>query len=97
MKRKLKWIFATLLTAVVMYVTMTPMGALRLAVLHHGYPLKALVLELRDTPHKMGLEENQIGYSLIDPPFEKDTQAKLVNWVVTKQGPFYVGDYYGWG
>ncbi len=98
MKRKLIPAVCVLLVVLcIAYCAMTPLGALRLRILLSGYPMAALKPELLPVPHRMYLEQGQIGYSLGNPPFEEDTQAQLVNWVVTKHGLFYSARYYGWG
>lgn len=80
-----------------MYLFMTPAGALRLKIALKGYPIKAVTSILAGKPEHMLMDDNQIIYSLDNPPFEKDTQSELINWVVTKHGIFYTADYYGWG
>ncbi len=98
MKRKLIPAVCVLLVVLcIVYCTMTPLGALRLRILLSGYPMAALKPDLLPETNRMYLEPDQIGYSLGNPPFEWDTQAQLVNWVVTKRGLFYSARYYGWG
>ena len=98
MKKKLKWIIPSLsLVIAIIYFAMTPIGALRFKIVAMGYPLSAFTFEIMDEPYHMTLDENQIGYSLENPPFEEPTQAELINWVVTKHGLFYIAEYYGWG
>ncbi len=96
MKIKKRTFIIILLLLILAYFTMTPIGALRLAVLSSGYPVRAFTLELEEEPIDMVVEENQIGYSLKNPPIEFATQGELVNWVVTRYGIFYVGKYFGW-
>ncbi|MFI3225880.1 MAG: hypothetical protein R3Y09_00610 [Clostridia bacterium] len=98
MKKKLKWIIpSSIILLFAIYFTMTPIGALRLSVIAHGYPACAFDLAIMDEPYHMVLDDNQTGYSLHNPPFEEATQAELINWYVTKHGIFYTADYYGWG
>lgn len=98
MKKILTWVIPLLLVLVILiYLTMTPIGALRVAVLIHGHPIKAMTLQISNDPYRMHLEENQFGFTLEDPPYERDTDAYLYNWVVTRYGPFYIASYYGWG
>ncbi len=98
MKKKIsrKIIGKVLIILVIAYFTMTPKGALRLAVLTSGYPLTAFTLEVADAPTDMVIEANQIGYSLKNPPIEQATEGELVNWVVTRYGIFYFAKYFGW-
>ncbi len=98
MKKKLKWIIPSLLLAIaIIYFTMTPIGALRFKIVTMGYPLSAFTFEIMDEANHMTLNENQVGYSLDNAPFEEPTQSELINWIVTKHGLFYSADYYGWG
>lgn len=97
MKKLFKWITTICLLLIIGYFTMTKMGALRLAVITSGHPLSAFSFEIMDEPYHIDTDENQTGYSLDNPPFEKATQSKLVNWIVTKHGIFYTANYYGWG
>ncbi len=86
-----------LILALACYFTLTPIGALRLGIMAAGYPVAAWRFTVLEQPYHMALEENQLGYSLENPPYEADTNSDLVNWVVTKHGPFYTARYYGWG
>ena len=97
--KKKKWIAALVLLLVVclIYLTMTPVGALRRTMLQKGYITQAFHLEFLEEPYPMQLEENEIGYSLANPPMEVPTQSDLINWVVVKNGLFYEAFYYGWG
>ena len=98
MKKKLKWIIpCSVLLALLIYFTMTPLGALRFKIITLGHPLSAFTFEMMDEPNHMSINENQTPYSLDNPPFEEPTQSKLINWTVTKHGIFYTADYYGWG
>ncbi len=98
MKKKLKWIVPSILVAIpIIYFTMTPIGALRFEILTLGHPISAFTFDIMDEPYHMAINENQIGYSLENPPFEEPTQSELINWIVTKCGLFYSADYYGWG
>ncbi len=93
--RLLASIFVTFL--LVFYFTMTPKGSLRFKLFLSGYPVAALTMQTKDEPNKMQLTSNQIGFSLTNAPYEEDTQAELINWVVTKHSIFYTAQYYGWG
>ena len=68
--------------------------ALRTAVFWRS-PVKAfttVAYEKRD-----GLDENTKLYRITkNIPHEEDTDADLVIWQVSRWGPFYIGDYYGW-
>lgn len=98
MKKKAKLMVAIIILMIIcIYLFMTPVGALRLKIALTGHPIKAITFTIADKPNHMFIDDNQIGYSLENPPFEKDTQSELINWVVTKHGIFYTADYYGWG
>ncbi len=97
MKKPFLLFLSALLILLLLYCTLTPFGSLRFALVVRGYFGAALTLETLDIPNRMMLTENQIPYSLENPPVETDTQAELVNWVVTRHGIFYIADYYGWG
>ncbi|MFI3284397.1 MAG: hypothetical protein R3Y57_04875 [Erysipelotrichaceae bacterium] len=96
--KNLKWIvLSTLVVISTIYFTMTPIGALRFEILTLGHPISAFTFEVMDESNYMTLNENQLGYSLDNAPFEEPTQSELINWVVTKHGLFYSANYYGWG
>lgn len=99
-KKQLLWIVPVIaLVAFVGYFLMKPIGALRLNIISMGHPISAFTFTVMDAPlYEFGAGgENKFCYSLENPPFEKETQSELVNWVVTKYGVFYLADYYGCG
>ncbi|WP_042272331.1 hypothetical protein [Faecalimicrobium dakarense] len=99
MKNKLKYIIpVVIIVGIIVYFFATPIGALRFAVLRSGYPKSAVTLKLSPDPNKtpMDLKRNQTFYTITNPPFEEPTQTPLENWVLSKYGPFYWGEYFGW-
>lgn len=99
MKKKFKYIIpVVIILCMLVYLLLTPTGALRFAVLRNGYVVNAANLKLSKDPCKMpvDMEINQTIYTIINPPFEENTQTPLENWVISKYGPFYWGEYYGW-
>jgi hypothetical protein len=97
MKRRI--VAASILTILIIvsgYFIMSEIGALRLALLLNGHPVSALTLAVKEQPSEMELSDNQTGFSLENPPVDKETSSKLVNWVVTRHGFFYTAEYYGW-
>ena len=97
MKRKLKRLTPTILLIIVLgYFFLTPIGALRLAVAIYGYPVKSITLQISDKPYGKSVEDNQKMYTLINPPYEESTESELKNWIVTRYGIFYFGNYHGW-
>ncbi len=97
MNKKIWLMPLLLIMMLVAYFTMTKDGALRFAVILSGNPIEAFSYEVMDEPYSIYLEENQIPFSLENPPIDEPTQSELVNWVVTKNGIFYSAEYYGWG
>ncbi|MFA9379097.1 MAG: hypothetical protein ACERKZ_20480 [Lachnotalea sp.] len=97
MKKKLKWIIIFLLIVLCFYSFMTPRGALRFAIAISGHPIKSITsLDITDKSY-FYTEDNQIGYSLDNPPYDTLTATELRNWVVTQYGVFYIAEYYGEG
>ncbi|MEG0803797.1 MAG: hypothetical protein RSF90_02450 [Pygmaiobacter sp.] len=88
-------ILAVLLLGV--YLLMTPKGALRLGIAVAGYPIKAITSVIVDKSYPFYSAENQIGYSLQNPPYEKETHSELINWNVKRYGIFYIAEYFGYG
>lgn len=97
MKNKLKYIIpVVIIISILSYLFLTPIGALRFAVLREGYPISALNLKVdyslcRPPIDKIG---DQTVYTLFNPPVEEQTQTSLDSWVISKYGPFYWGEYY---
>lgn len=89
--------FAIFAIAIGAYFCMTPTGAVKLAVALSGHPIKAITSTVTDKSYDFPTQENQIGYSLQNPPYEKDTNSELINWIATKHWIFYTAEYYGWG
>ncbi|MGN1386070.1 MAG: hypothetical protein ACI4XS_05670 [Bacillus sp. (in: firmicutes)] len=98
MKKRTRSITAFLVLLIAfIYFAATPTGALRFAIMKAGYPTYSLkTIEVSDTPYEAELESNQTMYSLVNPPIDEATQGVLENWVVSKYGVFYWGDFYGW-
>ena len=92
------WLLAALCCAALGYGLFTPTGALRLSVACSGHPLSALLVQI-NPPSYAFAAEGQIGYTLVGShvPYEAPTDSHLENWVVTRHGPIYVGEYYGYG
>ncbi len=95
-KRKSSKLLTVIIVIILGYFTMTPTGSLRAAVLLSGHPVSACTLKISDEPYEASVEDNQTIYSLENPPVEEATDSELVNWVVTKYGPFYFAEYFGW-
>lgn len=95
LKRK-RIIRAGIILVIIAYFLMTPIGALRGALIMSGHPISAFSFELEEHADAIYTKDNQIGYSLKNPPIENATQSELVNWIVTRYGIFYIGRYYGW-
>ncbi|MGL5651715.1 MAG: hypothetical protein ACRDDE_08160 [Paraclostridium sp.] len=99
MNNKVKYITVIfIILGLLLYLLGTPKGALRLALLRYGYPQNALHLSMTTDSYKTPADigKNQTIYTIINPPVEKDTQSPLENWIISKYGPFYWGEYYGW-
>lgn len=86
---------AGIIMVIIGYFLMTPIGALRGALIMSGHPVSAFTMELESHADTIYTEENQIGYSLQNPPVERMTEGELANWIVTRYGIFYIGQYYG--
>lgn len=71
-------------------------NSLKFAIFREGYPIHSITIGLTDKPYQAEVENNQKIYSLVNPPIEEATQGKLENWIVSKYGVFYWGDFYGW-
>lgn len=85
------------------YLFLTPMGALRLAVLWGGHPIVAATMQVREAvPEDAFLKwfdnpPNTTIYHIEDPvPVSRLTLVPMENWIVTEVGPFYWADYYGY-
>ena len=85
-----------------LFAFMTPMGALRLSVLTHGYPVEAFIAEIRpataqDHVIMAGNPANCAIYNLDGAvPHDWATDSNLENWIVYQYGPFFVADCYGY-
>lgn len=99
MRKNLKYFLpiSIILTILIVYFTMTPVGALRFKILTLGYTISAFTFEIMDDAYPMEVKKNQIAYSLENEPFEEISQGELTNWIVTKHGIFYIANFYGWG
>ena len=94
-------LFAVIVFCLFAYLTMTPVGALRLCIALSGHPVSAVTAEIGPESYDFS-QGSQIGFSLTgsEPgsvPYEKATDSYLRNWVVTPHGIFYTADYFGWG
>lgn len=103
MKGNIKYLVSGILVTLMVYLFMTPMGALRLAVLRSGYPISAVTLMTREaTVHDVGLAvldhpSNTAIYTIIyHAPHEWATDADLENWMTIRYGIFYTAEYYGY-
>ena len=77
------------------YCFLTPKGAVRFAIVRHGYPVESLTAKLIKN-HSSLANENETIYSLDNPPYEGPTQTELTDWAAIRYGIFYWGDYFGW-
>lgn len=92
--KKLKYIMPiAIILRICIYISTSPIGAIRLAVLEFGYPKSAITLKLSDEPCRPPIEIDRIGdekvYTIINYPIEERTQTPFESWVVFKYGPFY--------
>ena len=93
----------------ILFALFSPLGALRLAVLLHGYPIDAVLLSAsisqKGTSVNAGfytepsdLLHNAHVYTITEHiPLEHATGIRLQNWIVFKYGIFYYAQYYGYG
>jgi len=91
-KRGIALVFALCL---VIYLFMTPKGALRLGIAISGHPASAFTSEIAGKAYDFYTEKNEIGYSLKNPPLEQQTEVELQNWIVRRYGIFYIARYFG--
>lgn len=99
MKKKLRYIVPIfIIVSILIYLFTTPIGSLRFTVLRYGYPINAINLKFSTDTYKtpIDIKKNQTIYTIINPPVEEATQSQLENWIISKYGPFYWGEYYGW-
>lgn len=87
-----------LILATLLYLFCTPIGSLRLAVLKHGYPINALNMSVSIASYKRpnDITKNQTIYTINNPPLESSTNTPLENWIISKYGPLYIGEYFGY-
>ena len=73
--------------------------ALRTAVFWRS-PVKAFTMEYEEDVEyekREGFDEDTKLYRITkNIPHDEDTDTDLVIWKVSRWGPFYIGDYYGW-
>ncbi|KIR01814.1 hypothetical protein P261_00628 [Lachnospiraceae bacterium TWA4] len=97
-KRTKKMIIVAIIVLVLGYLTITPMGALRLSVAMTGItvgdPIHGFIVKIDNDDSYFEVKENQVVYRLENPPIESGT-GELTNWLVTKHGIFYTAEYYG--
>lgn len=87
-----------LIVAIVIYVFMTPVGSIRLAVMLSGHPIVAMQLKATNITSKLDyieLEENEEIYCISNSPNDNKTSCVLENWAVYKYGVFYITQYFG--
>lgn len=95
--KKLKYIIIMIIIwGGLLYLLLTPIGALRLAVLREDYPISAINLKVdyklcRPPIDRVG---NQTVYTISNYPVEEQTQTPLDSWVISKHGIFYWGEIY---
>ncbi|CEP80263.1 hypothetical protein QJR30_07065 [Paraclostridium sordellii] len=97
MKNKIKYIILiVIILGVLTYLFLTPIGALRLAVLRNGYPINALNLSVDYSLCRQPIDVvgKQTFYTIIDCPIEEKTQTPLDSWIISKYGILYWGEYY---
>lgn len=97
MKNKIKYIIPlVIILGVLSYLFLTPIGALRLAVLRNGYPINALNLRVDYSLCRPPIDAvgKQTVYTIKNYPIEKKTQTPLDSWIISKYGIFYWGEYY---
>lgn len=80
-------------------VLLIPDLALRTAVFWRS-PVKAFTMEYEEDvayEKRDGLDENTKLYRITkNIPHDEDTDTDFVIWKVSRWGPFYIGDCYGW-
>ena len=99
-KRKLILMAAAglLFVALLAYVFLTPMGALRAAVFANLYPVSAVTMDAQVQRAADWVPAEAVIYEITSHvPHERVTDSDLVNWIVYRHGPFYTAEYYGWG
>ena len=80
---------------------LTPKGALRTYLFIHGHPVIAFITPITDDElhNKIDSEflktENAHCYTLTIPIIEKYTGGHMSNYIVRKNGLFYIAKYYG--
>lgn len=82
--------------ALVGYLFLTPSGAVRLAVLVSGHPVKALTVRVLGQK-KSEQSPGRQSFLLSPAPYEPVTDIQLKNWVAVRHGIFYLGSHYGYG
>ena len=103
LQRKKKTVCWAVVLLLLGYLFCTPTGALRAAVALTGYPMSACLMQVRKaTPKDVGVveldaPENAVIYTIeTHVPHETETGADLENWIVSRYGCFYFGEYYGY-
>ena len=86
-------LFLVLVTA--MYVLMLPQRAVRFAIQRSGHPLAALTAKMTTEGYPQDLDDGQIGYVLLDAPYDRDRGEEMGTWLVYRYGMIYVGEYDG--
>lgn len=102
MKKRIQSAVTVLIILLLCYSVLTPMGAVRLSVLCHGYPIEAVTLQVRKaTPQDTGATLDNSAHSTVytitrNVPYEYATGGHLENWIVYKFLFFHFADYYGY-
>ena len=99
-KRKLILMAAAgfLFVALLAYVFLTPMGALRAAVFVNLHPASAVTMDAQVQRAADWVSAEAVIYEITSHvPHERATDSDLVNWIVYRHGPFFTAEYYGWG
>ena len=87
-----------LFVALLAYVFLTPMGALRTAVVVNLHPASAVTMDAQVQRAADWVSAEAVIYEITSHvPHERATDSDLVNWIVYRHGPFYTAEYYGWG
>ena len=94
-KTKKFWLSIIALVVIIdaMYVLMLPQGAARFAILRSGHPIAALTLSITTEGYPHELEDGQIGYVLVDAPYDREQGDVMDTWMVYRHGMIYVGEY----
>lgn len=89
------WMSIILLIILVggMYVLVLPEGAARFAILRSGHPIAALTAQMTEEGYPHELQDGQIGFLLVDAPYDRDYKGVMDTWMVYRHGVIYIGEY----